>query len=131
MIRNPMGLGGYNNKTYHNLMKKHHMIKGSGEALVVHNGFLSFGIKYGLLGFFAFLGLILSMMIYFYKNFSLKRPDTAYPFFIVLIWATANLSNSVSLFRIYVVLIVAIVCGSYAGLLSGKKAAVKGFNEKI
>jgi O-antigen ligase len=114
---NPMGLGTDDNKKYYNLMKKHNLIKGDNVPYDSHNGFLSFGIKYGVLGLFSFSGLIISMIVYFYRIFSIKKPDTAYPFFIVLLWAMANLTNSISMFKIHFVLIIAMVCGTHIGLL--------------
>ena len=116
MSKHFMGLGGYDNKEYYNLMARHGMMKNKSEPFVVHNGYLAIGIKYGFLAMIAFTGLIVSMLLFFKKHMSLDRPVTVYPFYVVLIWIIANLSNSISLFRVYFVLLVAIVCGSFVSL---------------
>lgn len=122
IIKYPIGLGGYDNKIYSNIMEKENLHTSSHKIpWVIHNGYLAFGLLYGVLGLFSFLGLIISMLVYFYKNYSVKRPDTAYPFFIVLLWALSNVSNSVSSLNTYIVIIVAIVCGSYMSILGKKK----------
>jgi len=107
-----MGLGGYENKEYRDLMVKH----GLNPDLVVHNGYLATSIKYGFLSMVSFVGFMLAMLIYFKRHFLRSRPETAYPFFIVFIWMLSNLTNSLSVFRILFVLLVSMITGlSVAG----------------
>ena len=68
-----------------------------------------------------FNNLSRTMLVYFYNIISIKRPDTTYPFFIVLLWAISNASNSIISLNMYIIIIVAIVCGSYMSILGEKK----------
>ena len=61
--------------------------------------------------------LLISMFYYFRKHISPKEPVTLYPFFMVLIWIMANCTQEISLFKLYFVQLIAIVCGSCLSLL--------------
>ena len=111
-----LGLGSYENKAYYNLMAKHGFIKTDGEPLIVHNGYLGVGIKHGGLAMAVFCAFICSMLIYFKKRICLEKPLTVCPFFIALIWIIANMSQEITLFGLYFVLLVAIICGSFVSL---------------
>jgi len=63
------------------------------------------------------------MLRYFKKAIN---PDLRYslvPFYAITIYMLANLSNSISIFRAYFVLLIAIVCGSLVAL--GRRYADK------
>ena len=111
-----LGLGSYKTKEYYNLMAKNDMVKNDNVPLVVHNGYLAVGIKYGFLSMITLVGAMVSMLIYYKKHFSLDKPVTIYPFFVVFIWMMANVSQEMTDFSTYFVLLVAIVCGSFVSL---------------
>lgn len=124
ILKYPLGLGSYDHPDYVKLMSRHDMIewitepsgKSTPRPLTVHNGYLAVGIQYGFLGMVAFSALVLSMLLYFRKLIS---PDLLYSpvaFYAVLIYALSNVSNSVSIFRAYFVVFLAILCGSLVAL---------------
>ena len=121
MSHNLMGLGGYENETYLSLLREHRMETKTDLTLTVHNELLAVGIKYGVLSLIVLSGMMISMFIYFKKRISPGQPETVYPFYAALIWALSNISNSVTDFRAYFVLLVAIVSGCSATFY-GEKA---------
>jgi len=114
MSQNPMGFGGYENEAYLSLLRKHRIDTKESLALTVHNGFLAVGVEYGIMSMIAFSGMMISMFVYFKKRISPNQPATVYPFYAVFIWVLSNFSNSVSEFRAYFVLLVAIISGCSA-----------------
>ena len=127
----PLGMGSYTNPAYVDLMAKHGMMQWLPDArgvskphpLGVHNGYLAVGILYGFMAMSVFTLLFLSMLRYFKKAIN---PDLRYslvPFYAITIYMLANLSNSISIFRAYFVLLIAIVCGSLVAL--GRRYADK------
>lgn len=130
IMAHPLGLGSYDHPDYVKLMTRLGMVEWvadpSGEfhprPLTVHNGYLATGIQYGLLGMVAFTALVFSMLRYFKK---LIKPDLRYSavaFYAVLIYALSNLSNSVSIFRAYFVVFLALLCGSLIALRRAETA---------
>jgi hypothetical protein len=114
------GMGDYSTKEYFKFMEKagHVYTKGWGtsqlhrEAYAVHNGYLEVAILYGAFAMTAFIALLFSMFRYFKQRINSELPYAIVPFYAVLIWMLANISNGVSAFRIYFVLLLAILAGS-------------------
>lgn len=119
--KNPLGVGGYENPIYVNLMKAHGMVKwvpdgpnhSHPEALEVHNGYLDVGIKYGMLGVFAFVALMVSMARYFWKRVSSQHRYSILPVFAALIWMMSNTTQTNSNFRAHYVMLLALICGAF------------------
>jgi hypothetical protein len=115
-----VGMGDYTSKAYYALMEKAHMVRAieggtanwHREAYVVHNGYLEVAALYGAFAMTAFFALLISMLRYFKKINHIKFRYSIVPFYAVLIWMLANISNGVSTFRIYFVLLLAILAGS-------------------
>lgn len=126
------GMGDYTNKQYWKLMEKHKMMKSVKEPGVlrwhyepygVHNGFLEVGLFYGVAAMLVFIAILFSMLRYFKKLLVSPIPYSVAPFYGVLIWVLANISNGISSFRIYFVLLVAILIGSMVSLQRRQNAA--------
>lgn len=120
----PLGLGSYEHPDYVKLMSEHGMLVWVKDRLgnsypmplVVHNGYLAAGIRYGFLGMVIFTMLIFSMQRYSKKQIDLERPSSLILVYAVLIYAMSNLSNDLSIFRAYFVVLLAILSGASVAL---------------
>jgi len=116
----PWGLGSYEHPDYVKLMSEHGMLVWYKDRfgnsytlpLVVHNGYLAAGIRYGFFGMVTFTMLIFSMYRYAKKQINSMIPYSVVPFYAVLIYAMSNLSNDLSIFRAYFVVLLAILSGA-------------------
>lgn len=122
-LGHPLGMGGYENPEYNQLMAKYNMMKwvpdkfgAHPEPLAVHNGYLEVGIKHGVLAMLIFIALLVSMLRYFRRMASGHHGYNIVPFFAVLIWVLSNTTQSTSAFRAYYVILLAILCGSLTAL---------------
>lgn len=136
MLDHPLGLGSYDHPDYVALMSKHGMVvwftdQNSGNSytkpLTVHNGYLAAGIQYGVLGMLVFTALVFSMFRYFRKQVNPDLPYSLVPFYAVVIYALSNISNSVSIFRAYFVVLLAILGGASIAMQRGRLQKNKGF----
>lgn len=134
LAKYPFGMGDYDNKNYYKLMEKHKMVYSINPgteawfrtAFRVHNGYLEVGILYGPLTMLVFITL-LGSMIWDYKGMvEHDFPYTSIPFFAVLIWVLSNVSNGVSAFRHYYVLLIALLAGVFVAMQ--RTSAVKKEN---
>lgn len=124
MWDHPLGLGSYDHPDYVRLMSQYGMLqwfidklgRSYTMPLAVHNGYLAAGIQYGVLGMVAFIFLVFSMLLYLKRRVDLQWQYSAVPFFAAMIYALSNISNSISIFRAYFVLLLAILCGSLVRL---------------
>lgn len=107
IINYPFGLGGYHNREYINLMIKHNV----NPKYVVHNGFLALGLKYGVLAMVSFIIFLFKILTHLWRKIDIDNEDTIYPFVCTFIWAMANLTNSVIVFRMYYVILIAVFVG--------------------
>ena len=114
------GLGGYDTKEYYEIIAEHSMIRTKGNPVVIHNGFLATGVKYGKISMLIFPAMMVSMLIYFIRKIEINNTITLYPFYIVLIWMLSNLSNDLSNFNVYFVILVALVSGSFVSLYNNQ-----------
>ncbi len=120
----PLGMGSYTNQTYMDLMLKYGMTEWRPDErgvhkpypLGVHNGYLATGILYGFMAMTVFMLLVVSMLRYFKKTISPSLKYSLVGFYMLVIYVLANLSNSISIFRAYYVLLMAIICGSLIAL---------------
>lgn len=119
------GMGDYTNLRYYKLMEKHQMMRGYkkpgdprwySEPYMVHNGYLEVGLFYGAAAMIAFICLLFSMLFYFKKLIHSHIYCSAAPFYGVFIWILSNISNGISNFRIYFILLVSILIGSMISL---------------
>lgn len=130
MLDHPLGLGSYDHPDYVALMSKHGMVQwfrdqfdnGYTRPLAVHNGYLAAGIQYGVLGFIIFVTWVFSMFRYFRKQITPQMPYSLVPFYAVVIYALSNISNSVSIFRAYFVVLLAILGGASIAMQRGALA---------
>ena len=122
--RFPLGMGGYENPEYVEIMKQHGMVKwvpdtpnhSHPEALEVHNGYLDVGARYGIFGMISFTMLLVSMLRYFKKMYSSEYRYSLVPFFAVLVWGMANMTQTESNFRTYFVVLLAVLSGSFISM---------------
>lgn len=120
----PLGLGSYDHPLYVKLMSEHGMLQWFTDRfgnhypipLTVHNGYLAAGIQYGFCGMVAFAMLIFSMLRYFKKLINPAIRYSVVPFYAVFIYALSNISNSISIFRAYFVLLLAILGGAVVAM---------------
>lgn len=114
------GLGDYTNKKYYELMETADMVRtveGAGtanwrrEAYAVHDGYLEVAVLYGVPAMVAFVAMLFSMLAYFKKRLNSKAVYSVAPFYAVFILILANISNGVSAFRLYFVVLLAILAG--------------------
>ncbi len=102
LIRNfPVGIGSYYNDLYGQLAFNAGLpfqtIDGVATPLVIHNGFLSTGVKFGIAGAIAFLGfLALTLLYYLPKNRLSGSSIKLISFLIVLTFIGYNLTNDFS-----------------------------------
>lgn len=124
MLSHPLGMGSYENPAYFKLMDKYNMLLwlkdefgvDKPHPLAVHNGYLAVGIQYGILATFTFTLLVFSLLRYFKKRITPGLKYSIVPFFVVFIYILANLSNSLSIFRAYFVVLLAIMSGASIAL---------------
>jgi len=119
-----VGMGDYSSKSYYALMEKHKMVysmlggteKWYQVAYDVHNGYLAVGIYYGVLAMVMFIAFLLSVLRYFKNSMTEEMRYSAVPLFAVLIWILANMTNGVTSFRMYSIMLYAILFGSAISL---------------
>lgn len=121
----PLGLGSHEHRIYQQLMIRNKMTISlhnpkTGEVeekgLVVHNGFLSIGMRHGLIALFLFAMFLITALMYFKKRINKDIPVSIVPVFAIIVWALSNISNAIIEFRSYEIIFIAILLGSYAGL---------------
>jgi len=120
----PFGMGDYTSKAYYDLMNKNQMMETiyAGTAdwtrrpYQVHNGYLEVGALYGGVAMVIYMLLLFSMLGYFKKRVSMGFPYSIVPFYAVFIWVLSNISNPVSAMRMYFVLLMAMLCGSFLAI---------------
>ena len=111
IAKHPLGLGGDKNNNYLKIITRH-----EGMNITIHNGYLSTSLKYGIFSGMSFLVLIILMLRYFWRKIDKNNLITIYPFFIVFIWFMSNLTNDLSAFSSYFVILVAIITGNFVGI---------------
>ena len=117
------GLGGYDTREYYDVIEEHKMIRTKGNPVVVHDGYLAVGVQYGGLAALAFSCMLGSMLAYFIKRSDLCDGRTLCPLFIVFIWILSNISNDMSTFNSYVVVLVALIAGSLVSIRNSWSSA--------
>jgi hypothetical protein len=120
----PLGMGGYFTSSYtqtvHNfgipLVNINNDPYGDRIALVVHNGFLSAGVKYGILGLILFT-LYIFTSIFDYLKYSIQKGKNWYPLFmIMLIFLVFNLTNDFSFLGTQIGVAVAWLIGGFVSV---------------
>jgi hypothetical protein len=114
------GMGDETSEAYYDLMEEIGAVRTLGwgtanqriEAYAVHNGYLEVLAFYGAFAFMAFILLLFSMFLYLRKESSTNFRYSIVAFYALLIWMLANISNGLSSFRVYFVLLVALLIGS-------------------
>lgn len=121
--KHPLGFGSESHPEYQEAMISAGHFMGMIDArgryqkvgLVVHNGYLGVGIKYGIVAMIVFTLIIWKMGRYFYTHSRKTEPITIIPFIAVLVWGLSNLTNGIIEFRTYNVMIVALIAGLFSG----------------
>jgi len=118
-----MGFGSQDNKEYYKLMAEYGLMYGKNKktVLAVHNGYLDIGLMHGIPAMIVFCWLFISMLLYFKRRIIFDRPETSYPYYAILIFLIGHVTQPFAGFRIYYVLLVAIVCGSFVSVYSDKR----------
>lgn len=122
------GMGGYESEIYADLMIKNNHAYSANAGTTkwykvpyeVHNGYLAVGAYHGLIALSLFVAIMLLMLLYFKRRLSREKPITFVPFIIVLVWMLSNLSNGLSSFSTYNVLLLAILTGAFVSLFNNK-----------
>lgn len=115
MQKYPLGIGDYNTGVY----AKEVYDRSTGLAssivpsLVIHNGFLSVGVKTGFLGFILFISFVLASIIHFFKNSIQKGKFWLAPLMIMIIFLLQNLTNDFSSLGSQKCLTIALLVGGY------------------
>jgi hypothetical protein len=115
-----VGMGDYTNKDYFKFMEKAGMVytvNANTEAwhrvpYTVHNGYLEVCALYGAFAMTTFITFLYTMLKYLKKFVTTGLPYAMAPFFALLIWMLANISNGVSQFGLYFVLLIGLLAGS-------------------
>jgi hypothetical protein len=131
------GMGGYESKAYADLMidSGHAYSANAGTAkwykvpYEVHNGYLAVGAYHGLIALGLFMTIMVRMLMYFKRRLSRSMPTTFVPFMVVLIWMLSNLSNGLSSFSNYNVLLLAIVTGAFVSIFNNKNVDISVASE--
>jgi hypothetical protein len=126
----PFGIGDYENKSYFNLMAKHNMLytvnpgtnRWEQHPYRVHDGFLETGLLHGILSMIVFIVLLVSLLRYFKKRIIAEFRYSIIPFYAVVIWTLANISNGISFFGVYFVILVGMLSGAFVSLYQSGSA---------
>jgi hypothetical protein len=109
----PFGIGEYVSNQYIQEAYTRSMGFSSGRPLVIHNGFLSAGVKNGLLGLVLFSLFLFTSILSYFKYFLLDGKYWYSPLMIMLIFVLINLSNDFSFLGTEIYLMVATIIGGY------------------
>lgn len=129
MLKYPFGISHYDNPAYTPIMEKYNMVQWFRDKynmpytkpLEVHNGFLSVGILYGVLGLLFFSAAMVSLSLYFYRLAKNESRQYIMPLFSVYIWGVSNLTQRNDGFGFYYVLLLAILFGSMVAMYRAKQ----------
>lgn len=120
----PLGIGDYSNPIYDKVAFNQGIPfttaaeDSSNHALIVHNGFLSAGVKYGILGLILFPLFIFTSIFDFYKS-SIQKGKNWYPLvMIMLIFLIFNLTNDFSFVGSQISIALALLISGYVSLNS-------------
>lgn len=103
-------------KAYYATMAKYGMIKGDGEVLNVHNGYLRTGVRLGVLPMIMTISLIIYQLIYYFRRTISDGAVFIIPFCCWLLWAMANMSNGVDDLGGVLSLTTAIISGLFVSI---------------
>lgn len=123
MEKFPFGIGGYLTSFYNQQAYNMGMPMLNNQALIIHDGFLSAGVKYGWLGFISFTFFaILSFMYFLIK--ALKEGSGWYaPCLIALAFLLYNTTQDFSFIGSQINIMMAWFLGSYVSVIRMKHAA--------
>lgn len=115
IFSNPFGFGSeLNSKRYYNLMRKINSIKSDGTPLLVHNGYLQLGIKFGIIPMLIYSFFVLRSLVYFYNKYRFFNNQIyIIPFCCLLILLIGNMSNGIYDFSFHYSLVVATIIGLF------------------
>jgi hypothetical protein len=115
----PEGIGDYSNPIYdqeaynQGVPSEGSFLDPEYHALIVHNGFLSSGVKYGILGLI-FFTLFIITSIFDFSKYSLQKGENWYPLLmIMLIFLIFNLTNDFSYIGTQISILLAWLIGGY------------------
>jgi len=119
-----VGMGDYTNKEYFEFMADAGMVYTVDAGTdawhqvpyAVHNGYLEVCALYGVFAMIAFIALLTSMYRYYKKMLFSEALNARLPFFTLLVWMLANISNGVSQFGLYYVLLLGLISGSVVSM---------------
>ena len=118
---NPLGIGDYNSNYYRQLaysagvpFGREEDITASLRPFVIHNGILSAGVKFGLLGMFFFSLFIFGTIILYLKKAHKEFTKYFLPFFLSLLYFVYNTTNDFSDFGAQVSILLSILLGCFA-----------------
>ena len=116
----PLGIGDYASQAYAEKAYTKSLLFLGGDPMIVHNGFLSAGVKYGFLGLVTFSLFIITSNFSFLKYYIQNRSYWFPPLMITLIFPLFNFTNDFSFFGSHICLTIALLIGAYISA-SGSK----------
>jgi O-antigen ligase len=121
----PLGFGDYENPAFARFSGKHGLLDSYTDRYgnwynrpyYVHNGYFEVAAMYGVPAMVAFVALLVSLFRYFKR---LARSDFMFliPVYATLIWMLANLTNGITAFRIYYIVLYGLLAGSFVAIRS-------------
>jgi len=134
------GIGSYYSKSYYNYAAKIGQVHGveiydtdldkitglRKVGIIVHNGFLGAGVRYGILGFFCFLSLSISCATYFLRELKHSGNDFfMIPLLVSITWILYNTTNDFSNLKHYHAIHFAIILGISSSVIDNNLYSVE------
>lgn len=120
----PLGIGSYGTDFYTQISYNHGIpLAGTAtnrgdniRTYIIHNGFLSAGVKYGILGLILFSLFIFTSIFDFFKN-SIQKGKNWYPLFMIMVvFLVFNLTNDFSFIGSQISMALAWLLGGYVAV---------------
>jgi hypothetical protein len=125
----PFGVGEYETETYqqeaYNQGIRYINDAKTDAALIIHNGFLSAGVRYGWLGLITFLMIFISSIFFFLRNSNHFGKHAYIPIFIILVYFLFNSTQDFSFFGQELSVIFGLLLGSFAAHIDSNKMSLK------
>ena len=109
----PLGIGDYVSNVYAEQAYTKSLDFSWGSPLIVHNGFLSAGVRYGVLGMILFSLFLVTSIYTFLKYYTRYGNHWYSPLMIMLVFLAANFTNDFSFLGTHIGLYLALLIGAY------------------
>jgi len=112
----PLGIGDYSSSTYIQETYNFSIPLVEGSPLIVHNGFLSAGVLYGIAGMIAFTLFMITTLIHYMKRNILATNIGLMIFLTLMCFLIINMTNDLSFFGDRINLFIGFLLGSVLSL---------------